>query len=130
MSSGRPFKLRSTLAFRLTVWYAGIFTLSSCVAFLLFYTLITSVIRDRTDQELLDQARRFETLLSTEGVQGVVKTAIFEAQAAGVRKVFFRLLYPDGTAFYSSNMSYWRNIDVDSVAIRQVLKGTETVFTT
>ena len=52
-------RLRHTLAFRLTLWYAGIFALSSCIAFLLFYTLITSVIRERTDQELAGQVRRF-----------------------------------------------------------------------
>ncbi len=130
MSSGKPFRLRNTLAFRLTIWYAGIFTLSSFVAFLLFYTLITSVIKDRTDQELVDHAARFEVLFNSEGVQGVVKSAIFEAQAAGVRKVFFRLLYPDGTAFYSSNMSYWQDIDVDGNAVNQVLRGVDSVFRT
>ena len=124
------FRLRNTLAFRLTLWYAGIFALSSCVAFLLFYALITSVIQDRTDEELLAQARRFESLIRTEGVVGVSKAAIFEAQAAGVRKVFFRLLYPDGSAFYSSNMSYWRNIDVHASAVRKLLQGAETVFET
>jgi hypothetical protein len=45
--------IRHTLAFRLTLWYAGLFMLTSCVAFLFFYFLITSVIRDRTDQDLL-----------------------------------------------------------------------------
>ena len=59
MSSRKPFSRRNTLAFRLTLWYAGIFTVSSCIAFLLFYTLITSVIRDRNDEELLNQANRF-----------------------------------------------------------------------
>jgi hypothetical protein len=45
------FGIRHTLAFRLTLWYAGIFLVSSCVAFLFFYLLITTVIRDRTDQD-------------------------------------------------------------------------------
>ena len=48
-------KARHTLAFRLTFWYAGIFMLTSCVAFFFFYFLITSVIQDRTDQDA-DQA--------------------------------------------------------------------------
>ena len=96
MSSRKLFSQRNTLAFRLTLWYAGIFTVSSCIAFLLFYTLITSVIGDRNDEELLNQANRFAALYSTEGVDEVTKTVVLEAQAAGVRKVFFRLLSPSG----------------------------------
>ena len=53
MFLGKILSLRSTLAFRLTLWYAGIFAVCSCVAFLLFYTLITSVLQERIDQELL-----------------------------------------------------------------------------
>ena len=35
--------IRHTLAFRLTLWYAGIFMLSACVAFLFFYLLIVTI---------------------------------------------------------------------------------------
>jgi heavy metal sensor kinase len=127
MSSRR---IRNTLAFRLTLWYAGIFTVSSCVAFLLFYTLISSVIHDRTDQELLGQARRFSTLLAKEGVEEVAKAAIIEAQAAGVRKVFFRLVYPSGVAFSSSNMSDWQNIGIHLEALKELVGGADHVFET
>ena len=130
MSSRKPFSRRNTLAFRLTVWYAGIFAISSCIAFLLFYTLITSVIKDRSDEELLNQASRFATLYSTEGVDEVAKTAVLEAQAGGVRKVFFRLLSPSGEIFSSSNMSYWQNIAVRPEAIRGLLAGANHVFET
>jgi heavy metal sensor kinase len=122
--------LRNTLAFRLTLWYAGIFTLSSCVSFLLFYMLILSVIQDRTDQELLGQARRFATILSSEGVEEVKKNAVIEAQAAGVRKVFFRFLYPDGTVFSSSNMIYLQRIGIHREAIQRVLRDRGRVIET
>jgi type VI protein secretion system component VasF len=56
MSFGKILRLPNTLAFRLTLWFAGIFALCSCVAFLLFYALITTVLQERTDQELLHQA--------------------------------------------------------------------------
>lgn len=115
---------RHSLAFRLTLWYAVIFTVSSCIAFLIFYTFVTSIIRDRTDQELIGQARRFAAILSTQGTEEVSKAMVIEAQAAGVRKVFFRLLYPDGQAFFSSNMTYWKNITVNVSAIKQLIQGT------
>lgn len=126
----RLFSVRHTLAFRLTLWYAGIFTVSSCVAFLLFYMLITSVIRERTDEELLGQVGQFSTLLSLKGIETVKRVAILEAQAAGVKKIFFRLLYPSGEAFSSSNMSYWKDIGVRRIAIERLLSGSSHVFET
>ena len=122
--------LRHTLAFRLTLWYAVIFTLSSCVAFLLFYMLITSVIRERTDQELLGQVGQFSTILAAKGIETVKRVAILEAQAAGVKKIFFRLLYPNGQAFSSSNMSYWKDISIRRDAIERLLSGSSHVLET
>jgi hypothetical protein len=44
---------------------------------------------------------------------------LIESQAAGEKKIFFRLLYASGVAFSSSNMSYWqadrRSIGMPSV---------------
>lgn len=121
---------RKTLAFRLTLWYAGVFAVSSCIAFLLFYTLITSVFRDRTDQELLGQAREFSAVLSTRGLEAVKSLAMLEAQAAGVKKVFFRLLSSRGEVFSSSNMSYWQDIDVREAAVKQLVRDRKNVFET
>ena len=53
-----------------------------------------------------------------------------EAQAAGVRKVFFRLLTPNGVAFSSSNMAYWQDIGIQESAIQEVLRGASPVFET
>jgi len=114
----------------LTLWYAGIFTLSSCVAFLLFYILITSFIQERTDQELLSQVNRFSTLLVTEGFEAVKNDAVIEAQAAGIKKVFFRLLSLKGQVFSSSNISYWKDININETAIRELLQGSSHVFET
>ncbi len=130
MFLGKILKLGSTLAFRLTLWYAGIFAVCSCVAFLLFYTLITSVLQERIDQELLGQAQRFSALLATEGIEAVNNSAVIEAQAAGVKKVFFRLLNFTGDAFSSSNMSYWKDIGVNVGAIEPLLRSSDPVFET
>jgi len=56
-------KVRRPLAVRLTLWYAGVFTVSSLAAFGLLYALIVSVVRERTDDArfsaLARQAERF-----------------------------------------------------------------------
>ena len=130
MSLGNLPKFRHTLAFRLTLWYAGVFTISSCIAFLLFYFLITSVIRERTDQDLSEQASRFSRLLSMNGIEEVKRFAIIEAQAAGERKIFFRLLSLGGEVFSSSNMFYWRDIGIKMKAIQKLAQGDRIVFDT
>ena len=123
-------KIRHTLAFRLTLWYAGVFTFSACVAFFVFYLMITSILRDRTDQELLGQVSTFSSIFSAKGLEAVKRVALLESQAAGERKIFFRLLYPNGITFSSSNMSYWQNIRVAPSAIRMLLEGRLHVFET
>jgi heavy metal sensor kinase len=130
MSLKKRINLRNTLAFRLTLWYAGVFTVSSCVAFLLFYMLITTFIREQTDQELLGQVNRFSTLLTAEGVEAVKSAAVIEAQAAGVKKIFFRLLSLNGQTFSSSNMFYWKDIYINETAIKELLRGRSYVFET
>lgn len=123
-------KIRHTLAFRLTLWYAGIFTFSACAAFLVFYLMMTSILRDRTDQELLGQVSTFSSIFSAKGLEAVKRVALLESQAAGERKIFFRLLYPNGITFSSSNMSYWQNILVSHTPIRLLLEGRLHVFET
>ena len=104
--------------------------LTSCVAFLFFYILITFVIRDRTDQDLLSEARTLSSMLKVQGIKAVRRQIIFEAQAAGEKKIFFRLLSLDGQEFSSSNMSYWRDIGIAKAAIRLLIDENRPVFNT
>ena len=122
--------IRHTLAFRLTLWYAGLFVLTSCVAFFFFYFLITSIIRDRTDQDLLGEARTLSSILKLRGSEAVKRQIIFEAQAAGEKKIFFRLLSFNGQEFSSSNMSYWLDIGIGQTAINQLIREKQPVFDT
>jgi len=127
---GKILRPRHTLAFRLTLWYGGIFTVCSAVAFVLFYALISAVVQERIDQDLREQAARFSALLATEGLEAVGQSAVIESQATGVKKVFFRLLGPSGAVFSSSNMSYWRDIPVNVKAIEQLLRGAGDILET
>ena len=114
----------------MTLWYAVIFTVTSCIAFLLFYSRITSLILERTDRELMDQVDRFSVLLVSRGMDSLADSAIIEAEAAGVKKVFFRFLSANGRVFSSSNMSYWKDIDIDGSAVQTLLHEKNPVFAT
>jgi heavy metal sensor kinase len=119
-----------TLAFRLTLWYAGIFMLSACVAFFFFYLLITSVIRQQTDQALSSEVRTFSSILSGQGPEAVKRQAFIQSQAAGEKKIFFRLLYITGQLFSSSNMSYWQDIGINRDAVNRLLESRVPIFDT
>lgn len=116
-------RLRQSLAFRLTVWYAVIFILSSIIAFALFYLLITQVLRQKTDAELRAQANGLAQIHLVQGVEMMRRAAILKAQATGEQKMFFRLFYPSGLSFSSSNMSYWNNIGIDRDAVTAIVEG-------
>ena len=122
--------LHYTLAFRLTLWYALIFTISTGVAFFLFYLQITSFMRAQTDRDLRNQARKISSVLTLQGVSAVERIAILESQAAGEKKIFIRLLSRNGSVFSSSNMSYWQNIGVEKKAVEQLLESNRYVFST
>jgi len=130
MSLKRLFSLRHSLALRLTLWYAGIFLLSAGIAFAFFYYLITSTIRGRADQDLLAEVRSFSSVVLSQGIEAVKRQAVLESQAAGEKKIFIQLVYPDGRVFSSSNMSYFSNIPVSTEAISRMLDQGEPLFAT
>ncbi|MFW5853778.1 MAG: two-component sensor histidine kinase, partial [Thermodesulfobacteriota bacterium] len=119
-----------TLAVRLTLWYGSVFILSAGLAFFSFYLLMTNILLDRTDQELLSQARTLQAVFESRNLAAVKAVMIREAKAAGERKVFFRLLYIDGSAFSSTNLTSWKTIEVSRIAIRHLLEGENRVLET
>ncbi len=123
-------KLRHTLAFRLTLWYAMLFVLSAFIVFVLFYMLITSVIHQRTDDNLLTLRNRLAAVYSLQGMDMLQRAAALQAQAAGEKKMFYRLFYQSGVVFSSSNMSYWKEIGIDRGAVETVLANNTHAFVT
>lgn len=130
MPFARMIKLPRTLSFRLTLWYGIIFSLSSCMAFLFFYVLITTNLRQRLDSRLSDKISEFEAIYNLQGLEKVKTAALIESQAAGEKKIFFRLLYASGLAFSSSNMSYWQEIGINRDAVGRLVDGRSRVYET
>jgi len=130
MSFAGMIKLPRTLAFRLTLWYGIIFSLASCMAFLFFYILITTNLKQRLDNRLSEKISEFEAIYNLQGLEEVKTAALIESQAAGEKKIFFRLLYASGVAFSSSNMSYWREIGINRNAVDQLVAEGMRVYET
>jgi heavy metal sensor kinase len=123
-------KLRRTLAFRLTVWYAAIFTVSSLVAFFVFYLQIAAILRERTDEDLLDDIQEFSALFRDKGIEEVKRTMIVEAKTDGEKDVFYRLLSSDGRDLASSELFLWGELSVSQSALRQLAADPQPIFET
>jgi heavy metal sensor kinase len=123
-------KLPRTLSFRLSLWYGLIFSLSSCMAFLFFYVLISTNLRERMDGRLSEKISEFAAIYNLQGIEEVKAAVTLESQAAGEKKFFFRLLYASGVAFSSSNMSYWQQIGIDRKAVNLLFEGHQRVYET
>lgn len=130
MSSKRQHRLRGTLAFSLSLWYAGVFTLSSFVAFLAFYLLMKSDIQDRTHREFLNEFQEYSSLLSIKGFDTLKTVMALEAESEGIGKIFFRIVTPEGHVLASSNLSSWGDIGVGRVALKRLAGGVDHVFET
>ncbi len=130
MFFGKILKLGHTLAFRLTLWYAGIFTLSSLLAFVAFYFSIASLVQQQTDEELTKEIAEFTSLLSVQGMEAVKANLNFEAESSGVENIFFRILTPGGKVLASSNVSSWEDVSADSALLKQAAGGAGRLFET
>lgn len=130
MFSDKVPSFHHTLVFRLTVWYAGIFTLSSLIAFIVFYLGITSIVRERTDEGLLEDVQELGTLFSSDGIEALERTLVVEADSDGNEEIFFRLLAPDGGQLASSNLSSWKDLITNRLALAQIADGADHVLET
>jgi heavy metal sensor kinase len=130
MSSKQPTKLHHRLFFKLTAWYAVIFAVCAGISFVFFYSLIVMVLEKQVDQELEAQANKLSALFATRGIETVSQALLLEAQAAGEKRVFYRLFSSSGNEFFSSNMTYWQDIRINPEAVRYIVMGGERVVQT
>ena len=99
----------STLALRLTLWYAGIFTISTLVAFVAFYLAISAVLSKHRDRDLMGDVQEYAAMLATKGIGEVKAEMAWDALSDGPEHTFLRLLTMDGKELAATDMSAWRS---------------------
>lgn len=117
MSLGKLIKFRKTLSFRLTIWYAGIFTLSCFLAFSVFYLRIHSITMARADEELIEGTEEISAALNEGGIDTVRAEIAEEAEEEDENNIFFRVISRDGEILATTNMSSWGNIDISNKTV-------------
>lgn len=111
MSLKKPRKLLHTLAFRLTLWYGGIFALSAILAFVLVYLLLVAVVQEHTDDDLEGDIEEFAVLLQRGGLERVRNEIDLEVLGEGADAVFFRMWDSTGKPVLTSDLSDWEGLE-------------------
>jgi heavy metal sensor kinase len=130
MFSRKRLKLTGKLAFKLTLWYAGIFSISCFAALTVFYFATASAIRQRTDLEILKDAKEFSSTFTNKG-RGELKAAMLkEIESEGAGNMFLRLVDRNGEELTFPVGSDWRDSDLGKAAIRRLGGEKEHFFET
>ncbi len=130
MSLRRLLRLNRTLAFRLTVWYAGLFAAIFFFASLVSYLMIASMIRENTDRDLLNEASEFSSIYRAKGENELKSAMGLEVESEGIDNMFLRLVGADNREFATDNLSKWGNIGLGRVSRDKISHGTGYVFET
>lgn len=96
-----------TTTFRLTLWYTTVFGGLSFVVFIIIYVSLMSHLKEQTDNELLNKAKEFSVLYDNHGTQALQSEFRRESESSGIKRVFFRLLSPQGEILVSSDLRQW-----------------------
>lgn len=130
MSLERIISLKDSLSFRLTLWYALIFMISSLLVMFVFYQRVTTKAMKNTDQDIAEEMIEFSEVYKNGGVEGVKQGINLEASSEGPDEVFFRLVSDKGGIIASSDMAAWGKIDISKDLLAQALAGKDPVFET
>ena len=123
MSLKRWTDLRDTLSFRLALLYAGIFTLTSLLAFSVFYYRIHSLTMEQVDEELLEEVGEFTGTLAEDGLEGVRMEMDQEILDEEAESIFFRVFTPGGQVLATTDLGPWGDPPVDGDSISEALDG-------
>lgn len=111
MFSKQKTRQTPSLALRLTLWYASIFTISSLIAYSIFYFVMAGIIYDRTDEELIEDIDESAILFKQEGLSVLRKEFEEDASENGAENIFFRLIDEQGHILLATDLSSWPDLN-------------------
>src|SRR5207344_541624 len=99
-------QLRSSLAFRLTIWYAASFIVIGCALSLISYFYLASAVRDNR-KLIQSRLKEAASAVRTDGIDAVGRSMIEKYPVHGRSEVFIRLLDSQGNVRFQSYPEIW-----------------------
>jgi signal transduction histidine kinase len=108
-------RLRKTIGFRLTLWYAAIFILSSLALFILAYLFLASSLRQKDHELILSKLKEFEVQYRTGGFKAIRREIKLEQDAGKPNAFFIRLADPANRTIFLNLPDQWADFDLKSL---------------
>ena len=130
MSFKRLNNFRRSLSLRLTMWYAGIFTLTSIIILFIFYYRISAVTMARINDELIEDYFEHADILNNNGLEGVISLFDQKVLEEAEENIFYRLISMDGRILRSSDMTRFGLFGVQTKFLDALRNGERYVIKT
>jgi len=117
MSLKRLLDSRHTVAFRLALYYSGVFTASFFVAILIFYFILGASLQRMHDRELQSDLMRMASVLRSGGSIELQRALWNEAESKGIHDIFLCLLDREGKVLFATDMTHWGNMGISHEAL-------------
>jgi len=130
MSSEPTTRRPRSLALRLTLWYSGIFAVSSALAFAFVYVLIVATVQQRTNEDLGEDVEEFAELYRSEGRARVEHEMRLDTKGDEAKKSFFRLWSRDGRLLLATDLTAFPEVGPPPASLFQPGGAAELGFET
>lgn len=102
--------IHRTLSFRLTLWYAFLFTASAAVLFLVSYILLAASIEGK-DREIVEaRAQEYAAIYQSSGVRGLQRW-LSRSEDPPSQRPFVRIISPLNTVLFITAPDEWFELD-------------------
>jgi signal transduction histidine kinase len=123
-----PFKhLRKTVGFRLTVWYSGIFILTSLLLFSLAYFLLSSSLNKQDKEAIQYKLKELSTIYQTGGLELLEREVSIEKKFKKKGPFFIRLGGPDNKTLFLLIPYQWVQFDIKE--LERTTSNTDATWT-
>lgn len=106
-----------SVAVRLSVWFATLFTVGFTAIFALLYWLLARSLEASEYEALQLRLRQYAGIYAISGIDGLRQRVAEDSEAPNVRSLFIRLVGPRGEAIWGKIPPDWIEADVRRVAV-------------
>ena len=99
-----------TLAARLTIWYSLLSSLSFLVVFALAYFLVSTLLLQQVDDDLIEDIDEFNMMYQELGMVGLWQQLQQEVATDGAQNIFFQLITEQGEPVRRTNDNAWQDL--------------------
>ncbi|MEJ2671086.1 MAG: HAMP domain-containing sensor histidine kinase [Deltaproteobacteria bacterium] len=108
-------RLRRSFGFRLTLWYAAIFIVSSLALFILAYFFLASSLRQKDHELIRSRFQEVKAEYLSDGLQGLRREINLDQEAGKPNEFFIRLASPANRTVFINLPDRWGGFSLKSL---------------